>query len=151
MQQSDKISILETVAFVRGSAHIICKFAQSKLDVFFSRAILAAENKPSFFFIKSCLISPPSLADMHTLYSKTRAPLHILPVRFRRIPPRTAVVLCNSDVLAGGAYQNSPSIRTRMSVVPHKSDVFCLSKKLDAQQNTRMYFVGQDKDVNSWT
>ena len=32
-----------------------------------------------------CLILPPSLADMHTLYSKTRAPpLHILPVRFRR-------------------------------------------------------------------
>ena len=30
-----------------------------------------------------CLIPPPSLADMHTLYSKTRAPpLHILPVRF---------------------------------------------------------------------
>ena len=48
MQQSDKISILETVAFVRGSAHIIRKFAQSKLDVFFSRAILAAENKPWF-------------------------------------------------------------------------------------------------------
>ena len=35
-----------------------------------------------------------------------------------------------------------------MSVVPHKSDVFCLSKKLDAQQNTRMYFVGQDTDVH---
>ena len=50
MQQSDKISILETVAFVRGSAHIIRKFAQSKLDVFFSRAILAAENKPSLKF-----------------------------------------------------------------------------------------------------
>ena len=32
---------------MRGSAHIISKFAQSKLDVFFSRAILAAENKPS--------------------------------------------------------------------------------------------------------
>ena len=47
MQQLNKISILETVAFVRGSAHIISKFAQSKLDVFFSRAILAAENKPS--------------------------------------------------------------------------------------------------------
>ena len=38
--------------------------------------------------------------------------------------------------------RNSPSIRTRMSVVPHRSDVFCLSKKLDAQQNIRMYFVG---------
>ena len=30
-----------------------------------------------------CLILPPSLADMHTLYSKTRAPhLRILPIRF---------------------------------------------------------------------
>ena len=25
---------------------------------------------------------------------------------------------------------------------------FCLSKKLAVQQNTRMYFVGQDKEVN---
>ena len=37
-------------------AHIICKFAQSKLDVFFSRAILAAENKPSS---KMCVVILP--------------------------------------------------------------------------------------------
>ena len=49
MQQSDKISILETVAFVRGSAHIIRKFAQSKLEVFISHAILADENKRWYY------------------------------------------------------------------------------------------------------
>ena len=47
IEQLNKVSTLEVVQFVRGSAHIIRKFAQSKLDVFFSRAILAAENKPS--------------------------------------------------------------------------------------------------------
>ena len=47
IQQPNKILILETVEFVRGSAHIIRNFALCKLDVFFSRAISAAENKPS--------------------------------------------------------------------------------------------------------
>ena len=48
IEQLNKVSTLEVVQFVRGSAHIISKFAQSKLDVFFSRAILAAENKHSY-------------------------------------------------------------------------------------------------------
>lgn len=42
-------------------------------SLFFKRFRLPVSYR-SFFFIKSCLISPPSLADMHTHYSKTRAP-----------------------------------------------------------------------------
>ena len=48
MQQLNKVSTLETVAFVR-IAHIqSAMFAISKLDVFFSGAICSAENKRSF-------------------------------------------------------------------------------------------------------
>gem|GEM_PF-2600478 len=40
-----------------------------------------------------CLILPPSLADMHTLYSKTRAPQNTFCLfGFTALPPRTAVV-----------------------------------------------------------
>ena len=45
MQQLRECQFSKTVALVRDSAHIIRKFAQSKLDVFFSRAISAAENQ----------------------------------------------------------------------------------------------------------
>ena len=87
MQQLNKVSTLETVAFVRGTRiRQYVTFAARQTHRLTRQPYLVAEVIPSFFFIKSCLISPPSLADMHTLYSKTRAPLHILPVRFRRIP-----------------------------------------------------------------
>ena len=40
-----------------------------------------------------CLILPPSLADMHTLYSKTRAPNNTFCLfGFTALPPWTAVV-----------------------------------------------------------
>lgn len=40
-----------------------------------------------------CLILPPSLADMHTLYSKTRAPQNTFCLfGFTALPPWTAVV-----------------------------------------------------------
>ena len=48
MQQLNKISILETVALMRGTRiRQSSSLRVSKLAVFFSRAILAAENKPS--------------------------------------------------------------------------------------------------------
>ena len=93
MQQLNKVSTLETVAFVRGTRiRQYVTFAARQTHRLTRQPYLVAEVIPSFFFIKSCLISPPSLADMHTLYSKTRAPLHILPVRFRYEPSRMAVV-----------------------------------------------------------
>ena len=49
MQQLNKISILETVALMRGTRiRQLSSLRVSKLAVFFSRAILAAENKPWF-------------------------------------------------------------------------------------------------------
>ena len=60
MQQSREYQFSQLLHSCAERAHIICKFAQSKLDVFFSRAILAAENKPSYKF------------DNRSLYQKTR-------------------------------------------------------------------------------
>ena len=49
MQQLNKISILETVALMRGMRiRQSSSLRVSKLAVFFSRAILAAENKHSY-------------------------------------------------------------------------------------------------------
>ena len=45
IQQSNKVSTLENAELVRDSVHRISDVCVSKLDVFFSRAISAAENK----------------------------------------------------------------------------------------------------------
>ena len=48
MQQLRECQFSKAVALVRNSAHVNMRCLQScKLAVFFSRAILAAENKPS--------------------------------------------------------------------------------------------------------
>ncbi len=69
MQQLNKMSILETVALRRfiSSAekrHTICDVCEANSLVFFSRAILAAENKPSArasFLRNSC--AAPSIPN----------------------------------------------------------------------------------------
>ena len=57
MQQLNKVSTLEVVALCRfvseaEKRHTMREFAISKLAVFFSRAISAAENKPSVVHVK---------------------------------------------------------------------------------------------------